>query len=225
MAFSGGCDSSLILAAATSACRKLGRPDPVPVTYRYANAPGADERDFQELAIRYLHLREWLVIDLDDDGDILSAAATAALQKFGLVWPPGVLGHASALRQLDEGTLLSGEGGDELFGSRRVSAIASAARLARHRHAPCRKDLRDVLEALGPRRFRQWLSLRQLDRDYPTDWLTLDVRQRLLGVVAHLLSAEPLGARDYFQYEAALPWSNWASQHPRGPRRVRDFGG
>jgi hypothetical protein len=45
--FSGGCDSSLVLAAAVVACRRGGHDRPIPVTFRYPLLPETDENDFQ----------------------------------------------------------------------------------------------------------------------------------------------------------------------------------
>ena len=44
VSFSGGVDSSLVLAAATVASRRDGLPPPVPVTLRYSGAVGAGRR-------------------------------------------------------------------------------------------------------------------------------------------------------------------------------------
>lgn len=205
VAFSGGCDSSLVLAAAADACRASGHPDPIPVTYRYAQAPDADEREHQELLVRYLQLRDWLIIDLDEDGDLLGAPATCALRAWGLVWPPAGLAHIAALQQLGHGLLLTGEGGDELLGSRRISAIAAVTQRVRHRHIPSRALGRVALEAVAPRRARESMLLRQLERDYEAHWLATDLRRELLRRIARLDAKEPLDTRAYMEYVGGLP--------------------
>ncbi len=176
------------------------------MTYRYANAPRADERRFQEIVVRHLDLDDWLVVDLDDDGDLLGAPATSALRTVGPMFPPGSLAHVGALRRLDDGLLLSGEGGDEIFRARRISTIAILARLARHAETPTRARLQNSFEMLGPRRLREVAMLARLEREYAPDWLAPDVRRELLGRLAGLDAAEPLGGSAYLRYAAALPW-------------------
>ena len=53
VSFSGGRDSSLVLAAATRAARRHGLPLPVPVTNRFAGVPYADESTWQELVMAH----------------------------------------------------------------------------------------------------------------------------------------------------------------------------
>src|SRR5690606_28418837 len=119
--FSGGCDSSLVLAAATDACRNTGHSDPVPITYRY---PGesADE-PFQRPMLDWLGLEDWIHLDLTDSA-LLAPETTLELQRTGVVWPPSLHTRAAALRTVGPGLLLSGDGGDEVLGSRRVTAAA-----------------------------------------------------------------------------------------------------
>src|SRR4051794_22650674 len=49
VSFSGGRDSSAVLALAVDVARRHGLPEPVPVAMRFAGAPAADERRWQEL--------------------------------------------------------------------------------------------------------------------------------------------------------------------------------
>lgn len=59
VAFSGGRDSSAILAVAVDLARREGLPLPVPVTNVFPDAPETDELVWQELVIRHLALGEW----------------------------------------------------------------------------------------------------------------------------------------------------------------------
>ena len=52
--FSGGRDSSLVLALATRAARQLGVADPIPVTAVYPDDERADESEWQDLVLEHL---------------------------------------------------------------------------------------------------------------------------------------------------------------------------
>jgi hypothetical protein len=75
VAFSGGRDSSLVLAIATRLARMHGVPDPVPITRRFPTVAAADETDWQELVVRHLGLREWERIEFHDELDIVGPLA------------------------------------------------------------------------------------------------------------------------------------------------------
>ena len=47
VAFSGGRDSSLVLAVATHVARREGLPDPIPVTRRFPDKPEAEESEWR----------------------------------------------------------------------------------------------------------------------------------------------------------------------------------
>ena len=204
--FSGGCDSSLILAAATAACRGTGHADPVAVTYRYSSVPAADERRYQELMVERLGLGEWIVVDLDDDGDLLGEPATAALREHGLVWPPAVLAHTAVLDRLDPGLVLSGEGGDEVFGPRRVTPVLEEGMRVRHGGRPSRAAARAVRYVVAPRAWRARQARAGVSRAYAPDWLAPELRDDLVRRLGALDALEPLRPSRYFDYSMSLPW-------------------
>src|SRR3954453_15135855 len=79
VSFSGGRDSSAVLAAAAAVARREGLPLPVPVTIRAQNAPLSGESAFQEAVVRHLRLPDWIRIDIDDELDALGPYARRAL--------------------------------------------------------------------------------------------------------------------------------------------------
>ncbi|MEK8108225.1 asparagine synthase-related protein [Micromonospora sp. M12] len=86
ISFSGGLDSSLVLAVAVRAARREGLPDPVPVTWRFTNAPRADESDWQDRVIRTLRVSgSWQILRADDDLDLVGPVARRLLHRYG--WP------------------------------------------------------------------------------------------------------------------------------------------
>ena len=127
VSFSGGRDSSIVLAAATRVARREGLALPTPVTNRFPHAGPTDESEWQELVVRHLGLDDWLRIDHTDALDIVGPVARQVLERHGLLWPFNAHFHVPLLEAAEGGALLTGIGGDELFrerplGARRVGA-------------------------------------------------------------------------------------------------------
>ena len=129
VAFSGGRDSSAVLALATRAARRHGLPDPVPVTERF---PGLQdpEDDWQELTVRHLGLKEWIRKDGDSNSDLLGPASREFLRRYGVVWPATISANLGLAAVARGGVLLTGEGGDGVWATYRVRA---ARRLLKRR--------------------------------------------------------------------------------------------
>ncbi|MFE5334579.1 asparagine synthase-related protein [Isoptericola sp. NPDC056573] len=122
VSFSGGRDSSAVLAVAAHVARRDGLPLPVPVTLVYPGLHEADESSWQHAVLDHLDLADRLVtVPVTDEERLLGARARSSLARHGLVWPAAA--HANLLvESLGSGTrLLSGEGGDEVLGARRVT--------------------------------------------------------------------------------------------------------
>jgi len=122
VSFSGGRDSSAVLAVAAHVARRDGLPLPVPVTLAYPGLREADESEWQHVVLDHLDLTGRLVtVPVTDEERLLGDRARSSLARHGLVWPAAA--HANLLvESLDSGTqLLSGEGGDEVLGARRVT--------------------------------------------------------------------------------------------------------
>jgi asparagine synthase (glutamine-hydrolysing) len=149
VSFSGGTDSSLVLAAAVRVARREGLPEPVPVTWRFADAPRADEAGWQERVIAALGVRDWERLEAaDDELDLVGPVAARVLARHGVVYPANAFLHEPLLRRAAGGSLLTGIGGDQLLGLWRKRALADV--LARRRR-PSRGLLRALLpERLAP---------------------------------------------------------------------------
>jgi hypothetical protein len=144
--FSGGRDSSCVLALAVRLAREQGLPLPVPVTYRFADAPEVDESYWQELMIRHLGIDDWIRLVFNDELDYVGPVAQRALHTIGLVWPPN--GHMvlPALDLARGGTLVTGLDGDGLFYWRWLAAVNFLTR----RSGLNRADLRTLPYYLAP---------------------------------------------------------------------------
>ena len=63
--FSGGRDSSALLAVAVALAAREGLDPPVPVSFRFPHAE-TRESEWQELVVRHLGLAEWARVEIDD---------------------------------------------------------------------------------------------------------------------------------------------------------------
>jgi len=201
VAFSGGRDSSALLAVASALARREGCDPPVAVTLRFPGAPDADESTWQDLVARHVGLTEWLRLDLEpDQAELLGAVPLGSLQRHGLLWPPLVHQLASWLPAVSGATVVTGEGGDEILGPRRLTLLRRAIREYRHHPTHLRpRDLRAVLSPLAPKRVRHAATLREQAAE-PKGWLQPGLAAAFARRVAEDDALEPLS------WQRALPW-------------------
>lgn len=128
VSFSGGRDSSLVLAAAAHAARLHGLREPIPVTLRFSAAPLADEAAWQELVIEHLRLRDWVKLPIADELDFVGPVARAAYAAHGLQFPANAHCHAPMLDLATGGSLVAGVGGDHILGGWRWGGRPSGLR-------------------------------------------------------------------------------------------------
>lgn len=138
VSFSGGLDSSVVLAVATRAARRDGLALPVPITQRFTCAPAAQEDSWQELVVRHLGLDDWVRLTFTDELDLLGALGTQALVRHGVRFPPRAYSLIPLLERAAPGTLLTGADGDGLFYGWRYARLRAVPRRER-------PELRDIL--------------------------------------------------------------------------------
>ncbi len=180
VSFSGGRDSSGVLAVAALAARREGLDPPVPVTLRVSGAPMAEESHWQELVVRHLGLRDWELREAGEEMERLGPPSTAALRRHGVVYPPNTFLQLPLLETARGGTLLSGFGGDELFATWRWRKHADV--LARRRRPAALDPLR-LGYAASPGALRAWRE-RRTARLAELVWLrpeAMDSAMRLEG--------------------------------------------
>jgi len=173
VAFSGGRDSSVLLAAAVSLARREGLPGPVALTLSYPDAADADEDGWQRVVLDHLGVADRIVLTVHDEHDPLGPVATPVLARHGLVWPPNFAPTVRMMGMARGGVLLTGEGGDEAFGLKRITPLTKV--LKSRLRAPARVYA-DVPGALAPAALRRRSALR--DR-YRRPWLRPDVEETL----------------------------------------------
>jgi len=189
VSFSGGRDSSAVLAVATAIARAEGLDDPIPVTERYPHLPEADEEGWQRAVVDHIGCRHWLQLDRRHDNDLVGEAATAGLRRWGLLWPATVQVKPTLLEAVAGGFLLTGEGGDELFGPRRV---AYWAHLRRDTSIARRVAVRGAAASTLPAAVRRWREAASLRAQQLQPWLRPATAERHIALLAADQSREPL---------------------------------
>ncbi len=181
VSFSGGRDSSLVLAAAAHVARREGLAPPIPATNRFAGVPQADETRWQEQVVAHLGLADWQRVELTDELDAIGPYAQRLLRAHGLLWPFNVHFHAPLVEAARGGALLTGLGGDDLLAAaRRRPAAASRPRaLAR------------ALLQRSPRRVRAAVIARRTPLPFP--WLLPSGRRAATRAMAAEAAAGPRG--------------------------------
>jgi asparagine synthase (glutamine-hydrolysing) len=125
---------------------------PIALTFRYANEPKTEESEWQELVVRHVGVDDWETLDMGTDHDVVGAPALEFLLSHGLVFPAGLPAKIPLLLRCRGGSVMSGEGGDEIFGARRATALKKLLDkpprlLRRHFQA-------ELVRSVGPRRAR-----------------------------------------------------------------------
>jgi hypothetical protein len=187
VSFSGGRDSSAVLAVATLLARREGLAEPIPATNRFADAPASDEAQWQERVVVHLGLADWVRLELTDELDAVGPYARRAMRRHGLLWPFNAHFHLPLIEAAAGGSLLTGVGGDELFmaaSPSRAYAVLTAQR------APRPRDVLTIGLAVAPRPLRRVVHRRR--STVPFAWLSAQGRRALAHVIAHEDAREPL---------------------------------
>lgn len=157
--FSGGRDSSALLAVAVHVARRSGLSLPVPVTAVHPDAPASEESQWQHLVLSHLGISERLVVEMRGQQRLLSPSATAALGRRGAFWPEATALQGPLLAGLDRGaSLVSGEGGDSIIAGGRAAAVRRALRTWPPRRRLLRSAARAVVGEPPPSLTPAWLT-------------------------------------------------------------------
>jgi asparagine synthase len=186
VSFSGGRDSSAVLAVATVLARREGLPLPIPATNVFPAERETDETGWQERVVRHLGLTDWLRIEHTVELDALGTYAQRLLGRHGLVWPFNAHFHAPLLEAAAGGSLLTGIGGDELFGAAQRNR---AALVATRRARPEARDLLRLGLACAPASIRRAVLAWRQPVSLP--WLRREAQERLSDVLADWMAQAP----------------------------------
>ena len=194
VAFSGGRDSSAVLATLLHVARQDGFDDPVAVTARWPGVAAADESAWQEHVAGELGVRRWEILTPGTDFDLLGPLARQLLRDHGLLWPAPTAALMPMIEAAGDGVLVTGQGGDEVFGTWGLAGAWARAGKGRN----LRSSLRAVVGAALPRPVRR---RRSLGRAQPYQrWLTADAHAIQREVLAtETLAVAPLWWPSYLR--------------------------
>jgi hypothetical protein len=193
VSFSGGRDSSAVLALAADVARREGLDPPIPVTLRFPCAPETEESGWQEAVIAHLGIAEWTRLVFRDELDWLGPVAQVALRRHGLLWPSNAHFHLPILEQAHGGSVLTGADG-EILGWWRC---ARAAAVVSRRTDPVPGDLVRIGIALAPATVRRaWLRKRHPLR---LRWLRPNARRAVERASSDEEARQPLSWRKHIE--------------------------
>lgn len=185
IAFSGGRDSSALLAAAVDLARREGWPLPIPVTLRFSSA-ATEETAWQELVLRHLRLDDWIRVEIGEELDLLGPLATRGLRRHGLLYPANAHVVVPMAEHAAGGHLLTGVGGDDVFGNWPWHHLASV--IAR-RTPPRVGDARRLLHVAAPVSLRAEIKRRREPLALP--WVVASERRHVSQMLAAQLASAP----------------------------------
>jgi asparagine synthase (glutamine-hydrolysing) len=136
VSFSGGRDSSALLAVAVHVARREGLHDPVPVTVRAPSADHSVEDEWQELVIRHLGLSDWIRLTFDDELDLVGPVAQTVMSGRVLPYPYNLHLQAPILEVARGGSVVTGLGGDEALSAAPPRSIGERLRRRRRLQTP-----------------------------------------------------------------------------------------
>ena len=195
VSFSGGLDSSVVLALAVGVARERGLPDPVPVSLRFPGVASTQESEWQELVVSHLGLSDWQRVEIGGELDFLGEAARAGLAAHGLLWPANAHFHVPVFAWAGGGSVLTGLDGDGLFRGWRWQRARAA--LAHSGGAEPRDALR-ILLASAPAPLRGAGIFTRLPARHP--WLLPAAGLRLRARLAVETGNEPS------RWDARIKW-------------------
>lgn len=192
VAFSGGRDSSLLLAVAADVAARDGLEPPIALTFRYPDDPDADESRWQDSVVAHLRERrlpfERLCMDVTTHLDLVGPLAAPVLRAHGgPTFPAGMANTVLLARYAHRGTLVTGNGGDEVLGGHRAGVLRAVIR--RRSLRMTRADWRLTLTCLAPAALRGALTHRGAG-GYP--WLRPAMRRAALAEAVRAESARTL---------------------------------
>ncbi len=184
VSFSGGRDSSLVLAVATHVARREGLPPPIPFTLRFFNAPETEEPEWQERVVRHLDLADWIVRTLDDELDCVGPVAQRVMRRHGLLWPLNSHFVQPAAQAASGGTLLTGSGGDQVLAPSPHVHVPSAG-------GPRVRDLARWGFRAAPQSVRRAVVARRNPEPLSLPWLREQARRDVYRAMHDDDAAEP----------------------------------
>jgi hypothetical protein len=186
VSFSGGRDSSALLALSVHLARKHGLPEPLPVTLVIVGSAEAEESSWQHAVLQHLGITDWHRIPVTGELDIVGPVADRYLMSAGVVLPFNAHFHDPMFALARAGSLITGFGGDEILGSQ---TPGRARQVLAGRARPVPRDLLRIGLLAVPPPVRARVLQRRVDVDF--EWLTGAGRAQLARTLARHQAHEP----------------------------------
>jgi asparagine synthase (glutamine-hydrolysing) len=139
----------------------------------------------------HLRLEDWTRIDLVDELDLVGPVAVEGLRRHGLMFPANTHFIVPMARAAAGGSLLTGVGGDDVFGTWQWQDVGS---LFAGRRGPRLGDAKRLAHAFAPRRLRGEVLRRRLPLRLP--WLRPEVRSQAgLRIAVEMSAPQTWSAR------------------------------
>jgi asparagine synthase (glutamine-hydrolysing) len=190
--FSGGRDSSLVLAVALQVARREGLPLPIPTTQVFPEQPDTDETEWQELVLRHLGVRDRHVQVFHGELNLLGPAVRESIRRHGLVAPSGCHLVVPTFEEAAGGSVMNGMDGDGLFNG---GSFARARAVLLGHERPTLRTPFIVARGLSPRRLREVIARRRDPNRLL--WLRPDAQEELAALDAAEMATEPLSWPGY----------------------------
>lgn len=207
VSFSGGRDSSAVLAVAADLARREGHAPPVARTLVFPDVPSADESAWQQLVVDHIGVAHWERVPMTSEIDLLGPAAQRVFARHGVLWPCNTHFHEPMARAAAGGSLITGFGGDEIMSTgwpwERVNHVLTGQ--VRPRPA----DLLQLGAAHAPAPLRRAALRRKHDPVPPRPWLTPDAARAVARRRSDVAVAEPV------RFDRNIQQSWWPSRYRR----------
>ncbi|WP_369140377.1 asparagine synthase-related protein [Modestobacter versicolor] len=190
VSFSGGRDSSAVLAVAVTVARREGLPLPVAVSLRFAGVPAAEETAWQQRVVDRLGVPDWERVEVDTELDLVGPLARTQFDRHGVLWPFNTMFHAPIAERAAGGTLVTGFGGDEIMSPGWAWDRLNWVLTRQRRPRPA--DLLELAGAAGPRPLRRRVLARRPEPMDPPTWLLPAADAAVRDGFAALRLAEPV---------------------------------
>jgi asparagine synthase (glutamine-hydrolysing) len=186
ISFSGGRDSSGLLALAVHVAHAQGLAMPVAVTNFFPTDAASAESEWQEVVIRHIGPTDWERLKFTDELDVIGPVAQPALREWGPCFPFNGHFGLPAISLARHGCYLTGIGGDEVF---QLSERNRLGAVLTGRERPGRRHLRTGALALLPSRARRYYYQRRMPE---LPWLKPDARSELKRGIAEHEARQPI---------------------------------
>ena len=188
MPFSGGRESSMWLAMATTHARRHGHDDPVPITLRHPGLASPEQLKLQELVVARLGLADWERVEPDDDLDLIGPVAAAALRRTGPFWPPNAYLMAPLLEAARGDVFVLAVGVSDFFAWWRWAPLTGV--LAGHRRANAHDAA--LLASIAVPTAARARAVRRRGMP-PLSWLRPEAERQALALLTRRRAAVPVG--------------------------------